>query len=116
MIKYDQQSGETYIDDEFEGIGYSGTGVGRNNPDEEGTENVGPIPRGRYIVGPAHDHPKLGPIVFNLDPFEHDALGRSAFRIHGDNISHDASHGCIILGRSLREKIRDTNQQKLMVL
>ena len=37
----------------------------------------------------------------------------SAFRIHGDNETHDASHGCIILGRSIREKIRDNKETVL---
>jgi len=116
MLVYKQDNGELELDEHFEGLGYSGTGKGRNNPEAESEVNVGPIPKGRYSIGPAHDHPTLGAVVFNLEPVGHDAHGRSAFRIHGDSKSHDASHGCIVAGRTIRERIRDDHETELEVI
>jgi hypothetical protein len=87
------------------GTGYSGTGDGRNNPAMENVENVGPIPTGEYRIGAVHNHTQLGPTVMNLDPIGHNAQGRTAFRIHGDNIGNDASHGCVILNRDIRKRV-----------
>src|SRR5882672_11016886 len=96
MLTYQQATGEIRLDEHWEGIGYSGRDDGRNNTAMEAHPDVGPIPRGRYKIGPAHDHPKLGPIVFDLTPEPGtNVFTRSAFRIHGDNAAHDASHGCI---------------------
>ncbi len=52
----------------------------------------------------------------NLDPVGHDALGRTDFRIHGDNVNHDASHGCIILGPLIRRAIADSADKVLEVV
>lgn len=95
---------------------YSGTGEGRNNPDKESVQNVGPIPRGAYSIGQAYDHPHLGPCVMNLDPMSGtNAFGRTAFRIHGDNKTHDASHGCIICPPGLRHYIAASKYRILLV-
>ncbi len=98
------------------GYGYSGTGMGRDNPDMQDRPMIGPTPRGRYTIGPSYKHSKLGPVVMNLDPIGHDALGRSLFRIHGDNARHDASNGCIILSRALREMIAKSEVKELVVV
>jgi hypothetical protein len=96
MWTYDQRSGA------LTGHGrsfacYSGHGEARNNPDMEGDVGLGPIPRGRWRMTAIEDHPaSTGPKTIILVPVGHDALGRSAFRIHGDNAAHDASHGCIV--------------------
>src|SRR5215469_14959261 len=37
------------------GFGYSGIGIGKNNPEAENIEDVGPIPQGIYTIGPPHD-------------------------------------------------------------
>jgi hypothetical protein len=102
---------------EFEGTAYSGTGAGRNSPAAETQHGVGPLPRGKWHIGPAHDHPRLGPCVMNLEPCEGtEVFGRSAFRIHGDNKAHDASHGCIVAGPAIRRKIAESNDHDLTVL
>ncbi len=116
MILYRQRDGEIDLDGHYEGLGYSGRGAARNNPNAEGLSNYGPIPRGKYEVGHCYDHETLGPYVFNLTPIGHKAFGRTSFRIHGDNQAHDASHGCIIAGRSIRMRIRDTDQTELEVV
>lgn len=116
MLLYRQRDGEIDLDGHYEGLGYSGRGSARNNGAMEHIANVGPIPRGKYKIGPAHDTLRLGPIVFNLEPVGHDAHGRTLFRIHGDNMAHDASHGCIIAGRSIRERIAADKETELEVV
>jgi hypothetical protein len=114
---YDQSSGELRHNGEFEGTGYSGTGNGRNNPSAQDLPNTGPIPQGKYHIGPAYAHPHLGPCVMNLDPIEGtNTFGRSLFRIHGDNARHDASEGCIILGPSIRKLIAASGDHDLEVM
>lgn len=95
--------------------GYSGTGVGRNNPNLEPIHNEGPIPRGKYTIGPSHTEDVLGQVVMNLTP-GFDAYGRTDFRIHGDNEQHDASHGCIILPRWARQAVAASGDHDLVVL
>ena len=116
MLRYIQKSGETYLDNIFEGIGYSGSGPGRNNGALEGTPNIGPIPKGGYNIGVPRNSETLGPLVFDLNPVGHDAHGRTLFRIHGDNVTHTASHGCIILGRAIREYIAKSGVRHLEVI
>ena len=88
--------------------GYSGKrGQWRDNYEKEGVSNLGPIPRGDYRIGQAYEHTKLGPVTMNLDPINHNALGRTVFRIHGNNKNIDASTGCIILDKAFRDVIAD---------
>lgn len=108
--------GELDHDGVFEATSYSGKDEGRNNPAMEGVPSVGPIPRGLYHIDAARDGGHLGPVVMNLDPVGHDALGRTLFRMHGDNARHDASDGCIILGRTIREAIDASPDRDLMVI
>jgi hypothetical protein len=116
MWTYRQIDGELMHNDEFIGTGYSGRDEGRDNPDMEAVPNVGPIPRGRYSIGPSHTSDRTGPITMDLEPIGHDACGRSDFRIHGDNTNHDASHGCIILGRPIRNEIAASGDTELEVI
>lgn len=116
MWTYEQHNGRLCHDGALEGTGYSGTGIGRNNPNMESVTGVGPIPAGLYEVGLAYAHPHLGPCVMNLMPIGHDLLGRSDFRIHGDSKNHNASHGCIVLGPSLRRQIAASPDRELTVV
>lgn len=115
---YDISSG-TLTDPEgnFAGTGYSGrAGIWRNNPDQQHVVAHGPIPVGRYTIGPAHLSPHTGPITMNLDPLPGtDDFGRSAFRMHGDNANHDASEGCIIMGPSIRRQVDASHDRTLTV-
>lgn len=92
-------------------IGYSGHGLGLNNPDYQSVHNVGPIPVGRWKLSPAYHHLHLGPVCINIDPIAGtETFGRSLFRIHGedkDPAFASASHGCIVLPRPIREQIND---------
>lgn len=86
-------------------VGYSGCGAGRNNPALEAKAGVGPVPRGRYIIGSPHHSERVGPVAMFLTPVGHDARKRSALMIHGDNSTHTASRGCVVLTRNVRTNI-----------
>jgi hypothetical protein len=95
---------------------YSGAGVGRNNSAMEQMPNVGPIPRGTYQIEHSRHSPRTGPVSMNLTPQPGNQMfGRSAFMIHGDNRTHTASQGCIILRRDLREQIDRSDDKELTV-
>lgn len=118
MHLYAQSTGRLSRDGGFEGSGYSGFGQGLNDPDFEAIPNVGPIPRGLWKIERWDDHHgEKGPVVAVLSPVGHDAHGRSAFLIHGDNDlgNHTASHGCIIMSRPVREKMRRSGDTELTV-
>ena len=114
---YNQTSGELSINGLFQAIGYSGTGEGRNNGDMQAFPNVGPIPVGKYTIGPSYDDPHLGPCVMHLDPTpDTNTFGRSEFRIHGNNAQNDASHGCVIFGHDTRQVISDSGDTDFSVI
>jgi hypothetical protein len=116
MWTYAIASGALAHDGEALGRGYSGRGEGRDSIEKVKVRTVGPIPPGRYRIGPAYRHSRLGPVTMNLDPLPGTNLfGRSLFRIHGDNAAHDASHGCIILSRALRDAIAASGDRVLDV-
>lgn len=118
MITYDQKTGKITLHSAAAGTGYSGHDAGLNNPGLEAVSNVGPIPRGEWHIDRWDEkHGDKGPIVAVLSPVGHDAHGRSAFLIHGDNAlnNHSASHGCIIANRPIREALRASGETKLMV-
>ncbi|MFP6562319.1 tlde1 domain-containing protein [Paraburkholderia sp. B3] len=95
---------------------YSGAGLGRNNGAMGQTPNVGPIPRGRYSIGNARHSPHTGPVSMDLTPQAGtNMFGRSAFLIHGDNLTHTASNGCISLPRTVRDQINRSTDRELVV-
>lgn len=107
---WSQSAGRLYRDGKPVATGYSGRNVpggqqGRNAPALEGVRAVGPIPKGGYAIASPRTSTKTGPYVLDLTAIGHNALGRSAFQIHGDNARGDASSGCIILPRAVREQI-----------
>ena len=117
MWIYAQKTGELSHDGAYEGTGYSGRDKGRDNPGAQTIRDLGPVPEGLYSIGAAFDHPRLGPCVMPLYPEPGtNTFGRTAFYIHGDNARHDASHGCIILGPAIRERIASDPDHKLTVI
>jgi hypothetical protein len=110
MLFYHITTGALYRDDEFLGMGYSGAGMGansgRNNLEMVRDPDKGPIPPGLYAIGIPYTHRKEGPLTMNLTPQPGtDVFGRFAFHIHGNNAINNASHGCIILGPTIRKNI-----------
>lgn len=87
--------------------GYSGAGLGRNEPEREKEKSVGPIPRGRWKLDAPRNHERLGPFAIGLEADGWRPYGRSGFFIHGDNKAANgtASTGCIILDRQARDVI-----------
>lgn len=118
MWTYKQTTGELFdAHGERIGIGYAGFGEGKNNPALQQVHDIGPLPRGRYFIGPAYLHPHLGPLTMNLTPQAGTStFGRDAFRMHGDNASHDASHGCIVQNHDVRVRVRDSADKDLEVI
>lgn len=115
MYSYSQRAGVLTWNGVFFGSGYSGFGEGRNNPAMQAVRNVGPIPQGRYSIGPEFDAPVQGPCVMRLSPVGHNALGRDGFLIHGDNATHDASTGCVIMPPEVRHAIANNGDHDLEV-
>jgi len=101
-------------------MGYSGFGPGKNNSAMESVPDVGPIPRGDWqIVGEPFDDPEHGPFCLRLEPtFGTSPLGRDGFLIHGDSIEHpgEASKGCIIQSRAIRQAIWSSGDKFVEVI
>ncbi|MBX3479991.1 MAG: DUF2778 domain-containing protein [Caulobacter sp.] len=119
MWTYRQSSGLLLHDGLRIGRGYSGAGVdraeGRDNPEMDAFVARGPIPRGLWRIGRPRNSRRVGLHAMDLTPVGHDAHGRSAFMIHGDNAAGNASRGCIILSRPLRERISASGDRDLEV-
>ena len=113
---YSQSTGRLTRDGRSVGAGYSGAGLGRNNGALQGTPNIGPIPTGAYTIGGAYDTASHGPHVMRLTPRGHSALGRSGFLMHGDNPRHDASEGCVIMSRAIRDQVSRSGDTVLEVV
>lgn len=104
---------------EVVGIGYSGAGLGKNNPAMQNVHDVGPIPEGRWTIGTPVNTRDHGPFAMSLIPDPSTVLfDRSAFLIHGDSFNHpgNASEGCIIMSRDVRERIWASGDRDLEVV
>lgn len=118
MWIYSQKTGELRRDDNLIGCGYSGKGECKNNPDAQNVHNRGPIPRGLYKIGIPMTHWALGPYSLPLFPaMDNQMYGRNGFFIHGDSTVHpgQASDGCIVLDRPIREQIIQSGDEQLEV-
>ena len=91
--------------------GWAGNGHGKNNPTEQATRCVGPLPQGLYVVGEWTEHPRLGRMVAPLTMIEGDAFGRSEFWIHGPSTKAERygqeSLGCIVIPYAGRLRVKD---------
>ena len=117
---YSQKTGELQQDAKHVSTGYSGAHEGKNNPAMENVPNVGPIPHGDWtIIGPPVDSKDHGPYVLKLHPAPStETHGRSGFLMHGDSKEHpgSASHGCVILPRTVREEVWQSGDRDLEVV
>ena len=101
------------------GTGYSGSGEWKNDPEDQTVKNKGPIPEGFYEIGPPCNTDTHGPFVMSLTPDPTNQMfDRSGFLIHGDSLEHpgEASEGCIILARTLREAVWSSGDTRLQVI
>lgn len=116
---YEQVTGRLLQNGQRIAIGYAGIGDGKNNPDMQDVQGVGPLPKGVYEIGSPRDTPTHGPYVLPLTPDDANEMhGRSSFLIHGDSIRNPgfASHGCIVVGLTVREKVWLSGDRKLEVI
>lgn len=120
MWTYAQQTGALLQDGQTVANGYSGIDNGKNNPSMQAVPNVGPIPQGDWtIVGPPVNTPDHGPFVLRLQPAPGtNTFGRSGFLMHGDSIESPgcASHGCVIMPRTVRERVWNSGDTELEVV
>lgn len=120
MWTYAQKSGQLLQDGQLVGTGYSGFDNGKNNPAMQAVHDVGPIPQGEWtIVGPPANTPSHGPFVLTLQPADGtNTFGRAGFLMHGDSIDSPgtASHGCIIMPRTVREQVWNSGDTDLEVV
>lgn len=119
MIRYQISTGELTRDGVPLGAGYSGQPECKNDPTQCDQHDRGPIPPGRYTIGEPVDTVTHGPFVLRLTPADDNEMhGRSGFLIHGDSVTHPgtASHGCIILPRSVRETVHRLGDREIEVV
>lgn len=119
MWTFDQSSGKLYHNQDYVADGYSGHELGKNNPKMEAARGVGPIPRGIWAIGKPRLSKQVGPVAIPLTPLaDTNTFHRSAFFIHGDSIKNpgQASHGCIIMPRVVREEIWASDDHVLTVV
>ena len=120
MYFYSQEDGRLVHDFELPlGYGYSGHGEGKNNPALQHVPDVGPIPVGDYTIEPAINSPTHGPVAMPLSPdHANDMYGRGGFLIHGDSLEHpgEASLGCIIMPRNVRDIVSAGTDRRLRVV
>lgn len=125
-----QKTGEILWDHLHFADGYSGHGLGKNNPDMEmigaSAEAVlkgadyGPLPHGWWkMVEFIEEHPHLGKSVIRLEPLPGtNTYGRGGFYWHGDSWTHpgEASLGCIISGLIARLQAWKSGDHLLKVI
>jgi hypothetical protein len=99
------------------GQGYSGFGIGKNNPNFQFASH-GPIPRGNYIIGDPHQPDfHFGILALPLYPYSNnDMEDRFGFFIQKDNEDSTISNGSIVLRYDFRLIVRESIDKILVVL
>jgi|HubBroStandDraft_2_1064218.scaffolds.fasta_scaffold112497_2 hypothetical protein len=122
MWTYDQQTG-LLLGSDGKGYpgGYSGHGLGVNNPAMQSTPDVGPIPQGFYTIGSPYVDPEKGPLVMALTPDPtNEMYGRGGFLMHGDLVTEIglklASLGCIVEPHATRLIVANSGDNRLQVI
>ena len=118
MWTYSQSSGKLSRDGILIGVGYSGLGADKDQPADQDVRDQGPIPQGQWLIGVAYDDRVLGPLAMRLTPGPGtNTFGRSEFFLHGDSLTSpgNASRGCIVLDRNVREAIASWGDTDLTV-
>jgi hypothetical protein len=113
-LVYSQSQGTLAQNGKVIARGYSGHGLGKNNPRMQARPNVGPIPVGRYSIG-APTTFKGMPNSMPLSPTGPNPTGRAGFMIHGGNAAGTSSRGCVILDPHVRAAISGSGIRTLIV-
>ena len=125
MWTYIQKTGELLHDGLHIAFGYSGYDDpetelhGKNSPELQNVEEVGPVPVGKFTIGPPHDTLTHGPFVLPLTPDPaNEMFGRSGFLMHGDSVIDpgSASRGCIVMSRQVRKRVAESGDKLLQVI
>ena len=126
MWVYVQKTGNLYavhppVIKDLVGAGYSGYGQYRNNPASQCFQDLGPIPRGQWAIGPLQENTVSSGHVLKdsmrLTPASTtNVCGRSGFLMHGDSSTGLASAGCIILPLAVRHKVGNSSDSTLTVV
>lgn len=120
---YEQETGKLY---DPSGVnvaqGYAGGNCGKNpegqnNPAMQGVPSIGPLPQGDYTFAEPILQSHLGPFAIPLIPAEGNTMfGRGHFYMHGDTTpSGNASEGCIIMPRNIRNLCWNSDDHQLTV-
>jgi hypothetical protein len=119
MWRYSQSTGILTNDKgETRATGYSGCGDAKNRPECQDRKCEGPIPQGKWMIIALFDSSEHGPYVLRLAPEDpNSTFGREGFLIHGDSVKFpgEASRGCIIFPRRVREEIWTSEDIELEV-
>ena len=126
MWTFEQDNGKLTHDGNLVGNGYAGGNIppnfdatAVNNPARQAEHCVGPLPRGKYSIGPAHTEPELGPVAMRLDPDPANQMfGRAGFFIHAASPAHpfESSEGCIVMPAPVRVLLATSNDRELQVV
>lgn len=119
MWTYVQRTGSLYWNGKKISTGYSGYREGKNNPDMQTVENVGPLPCGLFELKTPYDSARVGPYAIPIEPKDGtNVFGRKDFRVHGDSIQQPggASHGCLIFSLPIRKQIWNSGDHDLQVV
>lgn len=119
MWLYIQKTGELLHNGAHVGFGYSGHGIGKNNPDMQNVKRVGPLPCGWYTIEKHVDTEDHGPFCLPLTPdAANEMFGRADFLMHGDKIGAPgtASEGCIIQAHDVRVDVERSGDNRLQVI
>lgn len=118
MWVYRSGSGDLYQNSTRIATGYAGAPGAINDPRKQNVKNVGPLPCGLYTIEPPHDSKDTGPYTLFLKPDAYNEMfGRRDFAVHGDTSPPgNASHGCVIQSRSVRERIWKSGDRTFIVI
>jgi len=125
MWVYEQASGRLIgPDGKLVAAGYAGGNEGKNpegknNPDMQDKRSIGPLPRGIYTLGTPVLKSHLGPFAIPLIPAPDNKMcGRGSFYVHGDRTRDpgNASQGCMILPRAVRDLMWASDDHELKVV
>lgn len=124
MWVYEQSSGRLYAPDgTHAATGYAGGNEGKNpegvnNHEQQNIKSIGPLPVGVYIFGEVVQQSQLGPFAIPLVPNQDNVMfGRGGFFMHGDTTpSGNASEGCIIMPRAVRDEVYGSGDKQLAVI
>jgi len=117
-LNYQITSGIMSQDDSTQvATGWSGNGLGKNQPEMTNVHNVGPLPVGTYSVGEWSDHPHVGPNSARLTQTSGESFGRDGFFIHGPGTTDygQESKGCIVIPHNDRLKVIALNPDQITV-